>query len=368
MKTYLITGGAGYLGRNIIKVLCENNVDEVGKIIIFDLNVPANTMKKLTAICNKANIEILYELGSIIKMGELNKCFDKYQGQIDVVLHCAAMIDYRGLVDEQLLRNINVNGTRYVMDACLRHNVHNFVYTSSIEAICPNLSRDDFVDGDESTVYGGPAYSTYGRSKFDAENLVLGCHGYKTANQEKFRTVALRMSGCYGPKDPFIDPFIEKSLKRNEAVAIKTRKTTRMFVKNAAWCHLLAAKKLQTDPDKVGGRAYFIRDDSPDLPYLLQTLHFLSHRGIPHKYAPIPFWLLLAIVWLVTAACKFVRLFGLDVQPRLTHKTLLLLQTEFTVNDAKFRRDFDYKPLYDWKTSRNIMRAYVDKYARKLNL
>ena len=41
--------------------------------------------------------------------------------------------------------NGNFYGTRYVMDACLRHNVRNFVYTSSIEAICPNLSRDDFV-------------------------------------------------------------------------------------------------------------------------------------------------------------------------------------------------------------------------------
>jgi len=277
------------------------------------------------------------------------------------------MIDYRGLIDEQVLTNINVNGTRYVIDACLRHNVQHMIYTSSIEAICPNMRRDHFVDGDEDTVYSGPAYSSYGRSKFEGEKLVVGSHGYKMNNQQNFRAVALRMSGCYGAKDAFIDPFIEKSLKRNECVAIRTCKTTRMFVKNGAWCHLLAAKKIQTDPE-VGGQAYFIRDDSPDLPYLLQTAHFLSHRGITPKFTSFPVPLLIAIVWLVTMAYKLIRMFGFDVQPFLTHKTLLLLQTVFTVKDTKFRKNFGYKPLYDWETSRNIMRAYVDKYAKKLNL
>ena len=44
MKTYLITGGAGYLGKNIIKVLCENNTDEVGRIIIFDFVIVTVTL------------------------------------------------------------------------------------------------------------------------------------------------------------------------------------------------------------------------------------------------------------------------------------------------------------------------------------
>ena len=81
-------------------------------------------------------------------------------------------------------KTIRHTGTRYVIDACLRHNVQHMIYTSSIEAICPNMTRDHFVDGDEDTLYSGPAYSSYGRSKFEGEKLVVGSHGYKMANQE----------------------------------------------------------------------------------------------------------------------------------------------------------------------------------------
>ena len=68
MKTYLITGGAGYLGKNIIKVLCENNTDEVERIIIFDLKVPANTKQKLTALCQSKFI-FLYKFVKHYKIG-----------------------------------------------------------------------------------------------------------------------------------------------------------------------------------------------------------------------------------------------------------------------------------------------------------
>ena len=36
MKTYLVTGGAGFLGKRITSLICSKNIDEVSKIIIYD--------------------------------------------------------------------------------------------------------------------------------------------------------------------------------------------------------------------------------------------------------------------------------------------------------------------------------------------
>ncbi len=47
-----------------------------------------------------------------------------------VVIHCAGLIEAAD-VDVELLREVNVEGTRHVLEACLEEDVKALVYTSS---------------------------------------------------------------------------------------------------------------------------------------------------------------------------------------------------------------------------------------------
>lgn len=69
-----------------------------------------------------------------------------------------------------------------MIEACQQSNVQFLVYTSSLEVVCPNEFGDDFILGDESTKCRGKPIGKYGRSKKDAEELVLSANKTKLSN------------------------------------------------------------------------------------------------------------------------------------------------------------------------------------------
>lgn len=360
MKSYLITGGCGFLGRNIVQLLCEGtNPDQVSRLVLFDLRVTPQHRAELSNMCQGAGIELELVEGDITCMGHVNAAMH----DVDVVIHTAALIDFRGLIDRKILWHINVDGTQNVIDACLRHNVQYLVYTSSLEVVCPNQYGDDFIQGDENTPYKGEPIGKYGRSKKAAEQLVTSSNGYKLANHKSLRSVALRMAGVYGENDPFIGTMLDGNRKSKKIRMINTKPTTRMYAANAAWCHLLAAHKLQSEEgEKLSGESYFVRDDSPDLPFEQTNMQFIAHRGYQTQPVRIPFVLIYALTWLVTCLYQLMHLFGMRKEPKITSLTLRMVSCEFTTSDRKFRRRFGYAPLHTWEASRDRMRRFVDRY------
>ena len=172
MKTNIITGGAGFIGSNLVKGLLGNKE----RVIVFD---NFSTGKRSNLPENNPSLEIIdLELTSSF----IN--WPKYEN-IDCIYHLAANADVRGGIDN---RNVdfeqNVNVTKYLADYAKEIKAKKVVFSSS------------------ATVYGEPSIfptpekseliqtSIYGASKLYGEALLQAYSEYRDFEIKIFRFVS----------------------------------------------------------------------------------------------------------------------------------------------------------------------------------
>ncbi|MGE0174473.1 MAG: UDP-glucose 4-epimerase GalE [Oligoflexales bacterium] len=152
-KTYIVTGGCGYIGSQVCKLLSEQS----SKVVVID-NLSTGSRKSLLYD------EMLVE-GSIGDEGLLNEVFSTYP--VEGVLHFAASISVPESVAKPLeYYENNTTNTLKLLKACQKHNVQRFVFSST------------------ASVYGEPTSekvketdpclpnSPYGWSKLMAEQII----------------------------------------------------------------------------------------------------------------------------------------------------------------------------------------------------
>ena len=110
-KKVLVTGGAGFLGINLIRYLLKRNYDITSyDIAEFDY---ADAKDKVTII--KGDIRD-------------KKSLDKVMADIDLVVHCAAALP---LYTAEEIYSIDLDGTRNVLDAASKRGIKRAVHISS---------------------------------------------------------------------------------------------------------------------------------------------------------------------------------------------------------------------------------------------
>jgi nucleoside-diphosphate-sugar epimerase len=83
------------------------------------------------------------------------------------VYHCAALVSFKK-ADKNLMKNINVEGTRNIVDACLDHKIEKLCFVSSIAALGTPEEKEDIVS--ETTPWSPEnKHSRYSISKFNSE-------------------------------------------------------------------------------------------------------------------------------------------------------------------------------------------------------
>ena len=110
MSTALVTGGNGYFGRLLAQHLVEQGTD----VRIFDIDVTD---------AGGGGIEVVH--GDIRDRGAVRDAVDG----VDVVFHNVAQVPLAK--DPALLRSVNVDGTRALLDACIAAGTNKVVHTSS---------------------------------------------------------------------------------------------------------------------------------------------------------------------------------------------------------------------------------------------
>jgi len=125
----LITGGAGFIGSNIVEYSCENNSCEnniFNKIRILD-NLSTGKQSNIDPFLSKyENIEFIY--GDITN---LETCRKAVSG-MDVICHQAALGSVPRSVEDPLSTHIsNVNGFLNILIAAKEANIKRIVYASS---------------------------------------------------------------------------------------------------------------------------------------------------------------------------------------------------------------------------------------------
>ena len=178
---YLLTGAAGFLGSNISRTLI-NQGKKVRALVLP--NDPAATQVP-------SEVEVVP--GNLLDIDSLARFFAVDNGTEIIAIHCASMVI---ITDEfsQKLHDINVGGTRNILDKCIEHKVKKLVYVSSTSAI-PELPHGQKIQEishfDPNAVIGG-----YAKTKAEATQLVLD-----TAEKNKLDVSIIFPSGIFGPND-----------------------------------------------------------------------------------------------------------------------------------------------------------------------
>jgi len=185
MKT-LVTGGAGFIGSNLVDALLARG-DEVTVVDDLSTGRLGNLDAGLAAGAELVELDI--RDGAALAATTAEK-------RPDVVFHLAAQIDVRkSLVDPAFDAAVNVGGTANVLEAARGAECGRVVFISTGGAIYGEGDGQRLPLGEDAPI---APLSAYGQSKFAAE-------GYLALYERLYGLsgVSLRLGNVYGPRqDP----------------------------------------------------------------------------------------------------------------------------------------------------------------------
>lgn len=177
-RLYIITGAKGHLASTIIQYLRNEDCHIRGLIL------PTES--------GEDDRQVTYYRGDISRPETLEAVFSDAECNEVVVIHAAGIITIDSKVTPRLYE-VNVNGTRNVIDQCLRHHVKRLVYVSSVHAI-PEPAEKATIS--ETTSFSKELVNgAYAATKAEATQAVM------EAVQKGLDAVIVHPSGIIGPYD-----------------------------------------------------------------------------------------------------------------------------------------------------------------------
>lgn len=176
MPRVLITGGAGFIGTHTARL-----AHRMG----WTVHVLDNLSTGL-----ETNLRALEDEGIEITLGDIRnvKTIDEIVSKCDAIINLAAQVSVPFSIDQPLQnRDINVEGTRLLLEAAKKHGILRFVTASSAAV----YGTADTLPLDEDDA--GSYHSPYAESKWLNERQILD------ARDHGMETVALRFFNVYGP-------------------------------------------------------------------------------------------------------------------------------------------------------------------------
>lgn len=179
MQHIFITGGTGFLGWNLTRNLLTLDENKVYLLVRSKNNQQASNRinQLLVRHCGKKDVGILKKRIELVEgdvtLPRLGIEEDKERHllkEINVIYHCAALCEFG--IPLELIRKINVEGTRNVLDFALKckkqgnFSSFNHISTVGIVGKTGGVFYEDCLD------IGQTFNNTYEQTKFEAEKLV----------------------------------------------------------------------------------------------------------------------------------------------------------------------------------------------------
>lgn len=327
-RKILVTGGGGFLGGAIIRQLTENN-EQVRSF-------------------SRGTYTELDQLGVEQTQGDLADAAAVRQAceGMTVVFHVAAKAGVWGGYSDY--HRANVIGTQNIINACQACGVKRLIYTSSPSVI---FDGNDMKGADESRPYPQHFHAPYPKTKAMAEQAVI------TAARKGLPAVALRPHLIWGPGDTHLAPRILSRAHRLRQVGDGTNKVDTIYIDNAAHAHLLAEKRLKSNPE-LSGRCYFISQDAP-IPLWQMVNHILAAGGKPPVSKTISPTMAKFAGFVCEAIYKCLPLRG---EPPMTRFVARELATAHWFNIAAAKQDLGYKPLVSIEEGLKRLAAWLEKH------
>ena len=207
MSKILVTGGAGYIGSHMADLLVQHGHE----VVVLD--------NLSTGFCDAVlNAELV--IGDFGDSKVLDNLFHKHK--FDAIMHFAAFIEVEESVEKpaKYYQN-NVTNTLHLLDAMIKHNVKNLIFSSS------------------AAVYGEPEYTPldekhpkkpvnpYGQSKLIVEEILPDydkAYNLKSISLRYFNAAGndpkARLGSRHEPVTHLIPLVLQAASKRKDAIKV----------------------------------------------------------------------------------------------------------------------------------------------------
>jgi dihydroflavonol-4-reductase len=310
----LVTGGTGFIGSRLALA-----ARALGHTLI--------AAGQLNTEAERSRAEDLARHGIVIEQGPLQDpaYAERVAARCDAVIHLAAAQHEANVPDEYFF-DVNVNGTRTLLEAAKRCGVKRFVYGSTIGV----YGEYTGTPLDENTP--PRPLNVYGRSKLEAEGVVA-------SYAQALETSIVRISETYGPGD-FRLLKLFKAVDRGRFFIIGAGSNQRqaIHVQDLVQGLLLAA----ISPAAVGEIFVMAGRETMTTRVLVERVAEALGRKPPS--ARVPLWPFLA-----AAVVMEKTLSPLGIQPPLHRRRLDFFRKSFVLSSAKAARVLGFTPGIDFR-------------------
>ncbi|MDI6453638.1 NAD-dependent epimerase/dehydratase family protein [Peloplasma aerotolerans] len=179
-RIYIVTGANGHLGNTIVRMLRNQNQ------IVRGFILPNDSKKMLKSL----GVEIF--CGDVRNVNQLEPLFQDISTSEIIVIHTAGIVSISSKM-KPIIHDVNVNGTKNIVDLCLKYKVSKLVHVSSVHAIPEKKNNEmmtEISDFNPDLVIGG-----YAKSKSIASQYVLD------SVKKGVNAIIVHPSGIIGPND-----------------------------------------------------------------------------------------------------------------------------------------------------------------------
>ncbi len=309
----LVTGGTGFTGSHLVRRLLSHGHE----VIAVD-----NQKGRFS--------DELQNLGAKVVVGSVTdkQLMDQLVKGCDVVHHLAAAFR-RVDLPKSVYWDINVNGTRYLLESAERHGVKKFVYCSTC-GVHGNVANPPAAENAPINPADYYQYTKYEGERVAHEFIARG-----------LKVAILRPAAIYGPGDPERWLMLFKQVSPGRFLMFGDGKATYhpLYIDN-----LVDAFELAADNEASNGQTYLIADEHYySLNDLVQAT--ADALGVNVKIIHLPFWPL----WTAALGCEIVCT-PLRISPPIFRRRVDWFRQNRAFDISKAQREIGYKPGVDLKT------------------
>ncbi|MBI3266850.1 MAG: NAD-dependent epimerase/dehydratase family protein [Chlamydiae bacterium] len=308
----LVTGGTGFTGSHLTRRLIKRGAH----VVVID---------------NQKGLfyDGLNQMGAEIHLGSVSDraLVDQVMKGCEVVYHVAAMFRKVNL-PKKIYWDVNVEGTRYLMEAALKYGVKKFVNCST----CGIHGHVRSEPATEDSPIAPEDYYQY--TKYEGERVVKEYLG------KGLKILTLRPTAIYGPGDP--ERFLMLFKRVNQGRFL-------MFGSGEAHYHplyidnLVDAFEAASASDRGNGEVYLIGDEKYHSLNEL-VLAIAQSLGVKLKIQHLPFWPL----WTVALGCEILYK-PLRIDPPIFRRRVDWFRQNRAFSIEKAKRELGYQPKVDLK-------------------
>ena len=307
---YLVTGATGHLGNTLIQKLVSAGAQVRALVLPGDKLLEQLPSGPELCFGDVSDINTLYP-------------FFEAEGDELIVIHCAAIVSITS-GQQQKLYNINVQGTKNVVDLCVKSKVKKLVYVSSVHAL-PLLPKGrtmtEIREFSPLRVHG-----VYAKTKAEASSYVM------KAASDGLNVSIVHPSGIIGPFDNGCSPMTELfiNLDAEKLPACVTGGYDFVDVRDVADGILSCCENGRS------GECYILSGSYIPVPEIIGTMSKAMGVKIP---VTLP-------IWLAKAAAPFAELHSILSKKTalFTSYSLFTLSSNSLFSSKKAEKELGFRP------------------------